>query len=334
MDTSRELENLSDTHWRPGMVDFPWLDATGGSGLPGGLGDKRPPLDIESFVPPAVDNSHIRRQWLDLAYAEVSPAQRLDIYLPNTGEGPFPVFMYVHGGAFAIGDKAHDQTGPYFMGLDYGYAVVPINYRLSGEAVFPAAVEDVKAAIRWLRAHGREYQLDVDRIVAGGQSAGGNLASVVGMTKGLGLFDNPELGNADQSSDVQAVVDQFGPTDFLKMDEQLTASGLGPANHSETASPESRYVGGRITEVPDRVRRADPMTYVHKDIPPTLIQHGMADDQVPVQQSLEFAKVIERHAGRDRYDLQLLEGAGHAGPEFWTRENMARVFEFLDARLR
>jgi acetyl esterase/lipase len=334
VDTSRKLEGQADTHWRPGMVDFPWLDAPGGSGLPGGTGHERPPFDPEGFVPPGVDNSHVCRKWLDLTYAEVSPAQRLDIYLPNTGEGPFPVFVYVHGGAFAIGDKASDQTGPYFMGLDYGYAVVAINYRLSGEAVFPAAVEDVKAAIRWLRANGREYQLDIDRIVAGGQSAGGNLAAVVGMTKGLGLFDDPALGNADQSSDVQAVVDQFGPTDFLKMDEQLAANGLGPANHSEASSPESRYVGGRITEVPERVRMADPMTYVHADIPPTLIQHGTADDQVPVQQSLELAKVIEEKAGRHRFELQLLEGAGHAGPEFWTRENMSRVFVFLDRFLK
>jgi acetyl esterase/lipase len=328
------LEEQSDTHWRPGMVDFPWLDAAGGSGLPKGPWNERPPFDLENFVPPHVDNSHIRRKWLDLAYAEISPAQRLDIYLPNTGEGPFPVFVYVHGGAFAIGDKAHDQTGPYFLGLDYGYAVVAINYRLSGEATFPAAVHDVKAAIRWLKAHGKEYELDVDRIVAGGQSAGANLASVVGMTNGLGLFEDPALGNADYSGDVQAVVDQFGPTDFLKMDEQLTAGGLGPANHSESTSPESRYVGGRITEVPGRVRRADPMTYVHKDIPPTLIQHGSADDHVPVQQSLEFAKVIEEKAGRDRFELQLLEGAGHAGPEFWTRENMSKVFVFLDQVLK
>jgi acetyl esterase/lipase len=299
-----------------------------------GSGDGEPPFDPETFVPPPVDNSHIHRKWLDLAYAEVSPAQRLDIYLPNTVEGPFPVFVYVHGGAFAIGDKGHDQTGPYFMGLDYGYAVVAMNYRLSGEALFPAAVEDVKAALRWLRACGNDYQLDVDRIAVGGQSAGGNLAAMVGMTNGLGLFDDPALGNAEYSSDVQAVVDQFGPTDFLKMDEQLTASGLGPANHSEADSPESRYVGGRITELPERVRQADPMTYVHAGIPPILIQHGTADDQVPVQQSLEFAKVIEAKAGRERYELQLLEGAGHSTFEFWTRENMSTVFEFLDRRLK
>ena len=325
---------LPETHWRPSRRDMAVVSESNDPEGPGDPGWSKFPGIPDGFVLLPVDNSHIRRKWLDLAYAGVSPAQRLDVYLPNTGEGPFPVFVYVHGGAFAIGDKAHDQTGPYFMGLDYGYAVVAINYRLSGEAIFPAAVEDVKAAIRWLRAHGADYELDVSRIVAGGQSAGGNLAAMAGMTRGLGLFDDPTLGNAEHSSDVQAVVDQFGPTDFLKMDEQLTAGGLGPANHSEADSPESRYVGARITEVPDKVRQADPINYVHEGVPPILIQHGMADDQVPVQQSLEFAKAIEARAGRDRYELQLLEGAGHAGPEFWTRENMSRVFEFLDRRLK
>jgi acetyl esterase/lipase len=335
LDETGRPDGMPDTHWRPGMLHFP-VGPYGpkGDGFPEGPEGGHPPFDIESFVPPDVDNSHIRHKWLDLAYAEVSPAERLDIYLPNTGEGPFPVFVYIHGGAFAIGDKGHDQAGPYLLGLDFGYAVVAMNYRLSGEATFPAAVQDVKAAIRWLRANGREYELDVDRIVAGGQSAGGNLAAVVGMTSGLGLFGDPALGNVDQSSDVQAVVDQFGPTDFLKMDEQLIAGGLGPANHNEATSPESRYVGARIAEAPDLVKQANPLTYVHKDIPPILIQHGTGDDQVPVQQSLEFARVIEECAGRDRFELQLLEGAGHAGPEFWTRENMCRVFEFLDRHLK
>jgi acetyl esterase/lipase len=301
---------------------------------PGDPGWSKFPGIPDGFVLLPVDNSHIRRKWLDLAYAGVSPAQRLDVYLPNTGEGPFPVFVYVHGGAFAIGDKAHDQTGPYFMGLDYGYAVVAINYRLSGEAIFPAAVEDVKAAIRWLRAHGADYELDVSRIVAGGQSAGGNLAAMAGMTRGLGLFDDPTLGNAEHSSDVQAVVDQFGPTDFLKMDEQLAAAGLGPCDHDQEDSPESRYLGRRITEVPERVRLANPISHIHRGIPPILIQHGTADCLVPVQQSVDFARAIAERVNSSRVVLDLVEDGVHADAAFGTPENVDRVFTFLDHYLK
>ncbi len=101
---------------------------------------------------PDADVSHISRKWLDVPYATTSPAQRLDIYLPERGEGPFPVILFIHGGAFMMGDKRDFQISSFLGGLERGYAVVGINYRLSGEAVFPAGLQDVKAAVRWLRA--------------------------------------------------------------------------------------------------------------------------------------------------------------------------------------
>lgn len=295
----------------------------------------RPPVRIGLDEPARlIHKEHIKRKWLDLAYADLSPAHRLDIYLPKEGEGPFPVVVYVHGGAFAMGDKADEQIEPYLLGLERGYAIVSTNYRLSGEAVFPAAVQDVKAAIRWLRAHGDDHALDTDRLAVAGQSAGGNLSAVVALSSRVELFDDPALGNAEYSCEVRAAVDHFGPTDFLKMDEQLAASGLGPANHSEADSPESRYLGARITEIPDTVRQADPITYIHKEMPPMLIQHGTADCEVPVQQSQELAKAISARVGRDRFELDLLEGEVHSGPRFWTKQNMDRVFTFLDRYLK
>src|SRR5512137_2443883 len=112
-------------------------------------------IEDDALIPvPPADVSHILRKWLDLPYASLSPAQELDIYLPDEGAGPFPVIFYIHGGAFALGDKRNIEVLPYLHGLAHGYAVVSVNYRLSGEAVFPAGLQDVKAAIRWVRAHG------------------------------------------------------------------------------------------------------------------------------------------------------------------------------------
>jgi acetyl esterase/lipase len=283
---------------------------------------------------PELDVSSIVRRWLDVPYAGLSPAQQLDIYLPETGDGSFPIVLHIHGGAFTIGDKRDFHVLPFLHGLNRGYAVVSVNYRLSGEAIFPAGLQDVKAAVRWLRAHAGEYQLDGGRIAVSGGSSGGNYAAMMGVTAGVELFEDHGSANGGLSSEVAAVVDWFGPTDFLKMDEHLAASGLGPRDHSQADSPESLYLGGRITDIPEKVRLANPITYVHNGMAPILIQHGSADCIVPVQQSLELARAIEERVGRDRFELDIFEGAGHNDPVFETQENLDRVFDFIDRHLK
>jgi acetyl esterase/lipase len=282
---------------------------------------------------PLADVSRIRRKWLDLPYARTSPAQKLDIYLPDTGDVPFPVIFHIHGGAFAMGDKRDLQLEPFLRGLTRGYALASVNYRLSGEAIFPAAVQDLKASLRWLRANCRHYHLDPERIAACGGSSGGNLAAMLCMTGNVRDLEDPSLGNPDCPADVQAAVDWFGPTDFLKMDEQLTQSGLGRPDHGQADSPESRYLGAPLEQVPERVRRANPITYIHDKMPPILIQHGRIDPLVPVQQSIILAEEIRRRVGSDRVEFDILEGAGHGDPLFETEDNMKRVFSFLDRRL-
>lgn len=315
---------------RPGTPGRP-----GGPGLPGARGmPGMPGTPPDDFQLPPADVSHIRRKWLDLKYASTSAAQQLDIYLPEEGEGPFPVLFYTHGGAFMIGDKRDENLRPYLDCLERGYALVSVDYRLSGVAIFPAGLQDAKAALRWVRAHGAEYGLDVSRVAAVGGSSGANYAAMICVTANVAMFDDPTLGNAEYPCDVLAGVDWFGPTDFLKMDEHLAASGLGPCDHGEAESPESRYLGATIAEVPDKVRLANPMTYVHEGMPPILIQHGTADCQVPYQQSVEFARAIEERVGPDRCELDLLEGAGHGDPAFETEENLNRVFAFVDRYLK
>jgi acetyl esterase/lipase len=283
---------------------------------------------------PLADISRVRRKWLDLPYAQTSAAQKLDIYLPDIGDGPFPVVFHIHGGAFAVGDKRGLPLEPFLGGLTRGYAVVSVNYRLSGEAVFPAAVQDLKASLRWLRANCGQYRLDPGRIAACGGSSGGNLAAMLCMTGSVQDLEDPALGNADYPADVQAAVDWFGPTDFLKMDEQLTKSGLGQPDHSQADSPESRYLGAPLEQIPERVRLANPITYIHGKMPPILIQHGRIDPLVPVEQSILLAEEIEKRAGRNRVEFDILEGAGHGDPLFETDENMSRVFSFLDRQLK
>ena len=285
---------------------------------------------------PDADTAHIARKMFDIAYADRSPAQRLDIYWPDAGNGPFPVIMAIHGGAFMGGDKRDAQLTPMLAGLARGFAVVSINYRMSGEAKFPALVHDVKAAIRWVRANAAPFLFDPARIAVWGGSAGGYLALMAGVSVGVAELDDPTLGNAECPSQVQAVVDWFGPTNFLKMDAQLAESGLAPAPafaHNGANSPESLLLGRRITEVPDLVSAANPVSYLGENAPPFFVQHGDIDEIVPYQQSAYFVACAQVLLGVSRVQFELLPRAGHADPAFSTPDNVQKVLAFLDQAL-
>jgi acetyl esterase/lipase len=289
------------------------------------------------YSPLRMDTSHIKRKWLDVPYANKSEAQKLDIYLPDEGEGPFPVIATIHGGAWMFGDKADDFNRSFLEGLKRGYALACINYRLSDEAHFPSQIHDCKTAIRYLRTNAPQYHLDGNHIGIWGASAGGHLAALVGMAANVRELDDPSMRNTRTrfSAKVQAVVVWYGPIqDFLKMDEQLAQSGTGIPDHSAEDSPESKLLGRRISDVPAMVKFASPMTYINSKTPPFLIQHGRRDGIVPVEQSINFAAQIEKIAGPHRAILEIIEDADHGDPLFETPENIRRVMDFFDLHLK
>lgn len=241
----------------------------------------------------------------DLAYVENGhPRQKLDLYLPADGENR-PLIVWIHGGAFRMGSKEGNENDQLpFDYLRKGYALASLNYRLSQHAIFPAQIEDCKAAVRWLRARSAEFKLDPKRFAAWGPSAGGHLAAMLGTA---GHVTELEVGaHLDVSSRVQYVVDYFGPTDFLQMDTQRLPDGM---IHDAADSPESELVGGPIQEYPEKVARANPVTYVTADSPPFLIVHGDCDPLVPYGQSLLLVEALEK-AGVD-VTFYTVEGGGH-----------------------
>jgi dipeptidyl aminopeptidase/acylaminoacyl peptidase len=156
---------------------------------------------------------------------------------------------------------------------------------------------------------------------------------MLGVSASISELEDLSLGNPDQPSDIQVVVDWYGPTNFLKMDDQLTASGLVPmagTEHSGENSPESWLLGGRITEIPERVRAANPETYIRENAAPFLIQHGVVDPVVPVQQSVGLAENLQRVCGDERVVLELFDGFEHGDRRFESPVNVKRVLDFID----
>jgi acetyl esterase/lipase len=239
----------------------------------------------------------------DLAYvANGHERQKLDLYLPRDGPN-LPLIINIHGGAFQAGSK---EQGVPIQFLRQGCAVASINYRLSQHAKFPAQIEDCKAAVRWLRAHAAEYRLDATRFAAMGSSAGGHLAAMLGTT---GDTTEYEVGaNLDQSSRVQAVVDNFGPTDFLQMDAHRLPNGMV---HDTPNSPESLLIGGAIQANKAKTAKANPITYITSGDPPFLIMHGDQDPLVPYHQS-ELLEAALKKAGVP-VTFYTVKGAGHGG---------------------
>jgi acetyl esterase/lipase len=253
--------------------------------------------------------------------------QRLDLYVPATADTPLPVIVWVHGGAWMAGSKDGDIPALPFVAKEY--AVASINYRLSQHSVFPAQIEDCKAAIRWLRANAKTYNLNPERIGVWGASAGGHLVALLG-TSGGTEDGQDKAANVDQSSRVQAVVDFFGPTDFLQMDAHALPGTR--MKHDPSSSPESRLVGGAIQENAEKVERANPVKYVTKDAPPFLIVHGEQDPLVPWHQSELLYEALKR-AGRD-VTFYKIAGAGHGSPEFNTSMVRTAVQAFFDQHLK
>jgi acetyl esterase/lipase len=277
----------------------------------------------------------IKRKWLDIVYATTSNAQKLDIYLPDSGNGPFPVILSIHGGAFKFGDKDDSQVNPMLEGLSRGYAIVSINYRLSSEAKFPAQIYDVKASLRWIRANAKQYKFNPDKIAAWGGSAGGTLAALAGTSGNVKELEDLTESNPTQSSRVQAVVDWFGPTDFLKMDDQLKKSNVkNPQVHAVPDSPESELIGKNLIDAPEPFRAVNPESYITPDDPPFLIQHGLIDHLVPYQGSVNLASKLSSVISKDKVNLELFENNDHGGPSFTTAQNINKVFAYLDKYLK
>jgi len=267
----------------------------------------------------------------DIAYVpDGDEAQKLDLYLPEkAADKPLPLVVHIHGGGWVGGSKYPCAVAPMVL---RGYAVASVEYRFSQKAIFPAQIQDCQAAIRWLRAHAKEYNLDAEHVGVVGGSAGGHLSSLVGTSGGKNAF--PKIGgNEEQSDRVQAVCDIFGPSDFSTVVQQA-ADDKNVKNIFQFNTPADPYSSLIGTKLDDKTKAdaVSPVHYVSKDNPPFVILHGTHDTLVPYAQSEEFEAVL-KEKGVAAW-LQKLPGSGHGGPAFNKPVVIQLMQNFFDKYLK
>ncbi len=256
----------------------------------------------------------------DITFARVGDQElKLDLYLPDQGT-PAGLIIWVHGGAWRSGSR----TSVDVKGLTaLGWAIASVDYRLSPVARFPAQIHDIKAAIRFLRAHAAEYGYPSDRFVVGGSSAGAHLAALVGVTNSLPVLEGKVGDNASVSSDVQAILDLYGASDLTTILSQSTPHGI------EVRVPAlDLLLGGQPTAVPELAKLASPIFQLDEHDPPLFLLHGDQDNQMPPAQSQALAAAYKELGLPLHYEV--VAGSGHGGPAF---TNEARLHE-MDAWLR
>lgn len=276
------------------------------------------------------------KTWKDVNYAgDTTVSHRMDIYLPNEVKEKYPVIILIYGSAFFGNNMKHIAFerlgGPLLEG---GFAVVAINHRSSREAIFPAQIHDVKAAIWFIRGNAEQYQIDKNFIGITGYSSGGHLSAFAGTS---GNISHHQVGEVkmdlegsvgkftDQDSSVDAVVDWFGPTDFLIMD-----SCGSTMTHDAADSPESILVGGPIQENSDKVKLANPITYVDSDDPPFLIFHGDKDPLVPYCQSEKLYEALQQYSVESQ--LVIIPDGKH-GPGVFEEKYFGMMVDFFSEEL-
>lgn len=300
-----------------------------------------------------------KKGYFDVSYGVDSQSQKLDVWLPE-GNGPFPAIISIHGGGYIACDKRQDEMiTPMLNGLNKGYAVIGINYRLSTETPFPYPVRDIKQAIRYIRANAKSLNIDPEKIVLWGGSAGGYMTLMGCLCTDEEFFDNEYDPNKNISAKVCGGVTWYAHTDFTKCDEQLQVNhiinvslGIETTDINEEYEPvigclessefpfhdlddsmSSLFANTSLANPDESIEKVSPINYIHKNMPKIFMQHGSADEIIPMQQSINFALKANKICGEERVKLEIIPNAIHSSILFETDENVEKVFSFINELL-
>ncbi|UOO81682.1 alpha/beta hydrolase [Uruburuella testudinis] len=284
-----------------------------------------PSKRTRAMTTPPIPLPEQTRVFKDIIYKNVNGTDlKLDLYLPAQADKPTPLIVWVHGGAWMRGDKADFPPRNSRLAaalLSEGYALASVSYRLSGQAAFPAPIQDLNDALAYLWAHAGQYGFDRDNIAIAGRSAGAHLALLAATANAQLPADF--ISSSQAPFHIRAAVGFFGIYDLPLMGEQ---------KNSTAASPESRLLGGTPAALPQTARAASPVSYVGPHTPPVILLHGTDDRQAPVDQS----RVLQQRLNQSGIanEIIIVEGARHGDPVFDTEPYVAQVVDFFQRHLK
>ena len=256
----------------------------------------------------------------EMEYARVGEhALKLDLYVP-AAKPRAPLIVWVHGGAWRSGSK---DNMPLKRLVAEGYAVASVDYRLSTEAKFPAQIHDIKAAIRFLRGRSEELGFAAKEVVVAGDSAGGHLAALVGVSNGNAELEGEVGEDRAQNSRVQGIISFYGGSNLTTILKQSTPHGL-----SVRVPALELLLGGQPENLPDLAKLASPVFHVDREDPPLLLLHGDQDPQMPINQAIELWGIYRKVSAP--VQMEVVDGAGHGGATFYDQDRLAIVRKFLE----
>lgn len=280
--------------------------------------------DVGFYTP----RPHIKNQFTGIRYAEKTPYELLDIFLPDEGEGPFPLVIDVHGGGFYYGSRSSVRFEPVLEMIRRGYVVATFDYTLSPYGKFPLQIQELKAAIRYLKANAARYRIDASHIGLWGLSAGAHIVTLTALSPHVPELDDPSMAGSGFPPDVQAVVELYGPT---LLDREVG----GPVPGEDQSQTVYGVLFGAAPEnVPEKVALADPCSYVTEAAPPFFMQYGTADTLVELENGLRLRDRLTAAIGAERVSFEVIEGAEHADDLFRTPENNEKIYRFFDKYLK
>lgn len=278
-------------------------------------------LVAAGVVAAATAPAHAAQTITNVAYAPAEPSgsrgHLLDLYIPD-GNGPFPLVLWSTGSAWSSDDGKSGASAIAQQLNPRGIAVAGVSVRSASQAKFPAQVHDIKSATRFLRSNAAQYRLNPNQFASMGDSSGGWVAAMAAVSNGNAYLEGT-VGTTGVSSDVQAGVDFFGPTDFARLKEQDPG---GFIDHDSPSAPEGQLLGCATPTCPDKVRQANPLTYVDAQDPPMLLLHGQADNVVPHAQTVIFYDALKAAC----VDTQFFSvpGAGHSHADVTSSSRFGR----------